>query len=247
MFEHIEQGTLAPNIRACIALTSWKKRINTVGLTIYNLFETCGPDYHIVLTLAEEEFPEKEQELPRDLVLMNRAGMFEILWCKRNIRSFKKILYTMQKYRTVPIISADDDSIYRFNYANELYRQWLRNKNARICYWCSDILGNGSAINTSGYATLHPPFFYGECLHLLTNKVVSLNEDDLFYAAYSMILHKTKVVCLDRSYFDVAVPHDEVQPLHDLYCKNKNSCRFSTMLCAVSSAMQLNKNRAVVQ
>ena len=90
MIEHVEQGTLDPNIRACIALTSWKKRINTVGLTIYNLFETCGPDYHIVLTLAEEEFPKKEQELPRDLVLMNKAGVFEILWCKRNWRSFKK-------------------------------------------------------------------------------------------------------------------------------------------------------------
>ena len=90
MIEHIEQGTLPAHVKACIALTSWKRRINTVGLTIYNLFETCGPDYHIVLTLAEEEFPKKEQELPRYLVLMNRAGVFEILWCKRNWRSFKK-------------------------------------------------------------------------------------------------------------------------------------------------------------
>lgn len=54
MIEHIEQGTLPLGKKAVIALTSWKKRINTVGLTIYNLFETCGPDYHIVLTLAEE-------------------------------------------------------------------------------------------------------------------------------------------------------------------------------------------------
>ena len=80
---------------------------------------------------------------------------------------------------------------------------------------------------------------------MLTNKVVSMNEDDLFYAAYSMVLHKTKVVCLNRSYFDVAVPHDEVQPLHDLYRKNKNPCRFSAMLYAVSTAIQLSKNQVV--
>lgn len=246
MIEHIEPVTLPRGKKAVIALTSWKQRINTVGQTIYNLFTMCGPEFHIVLTLAEEEFPRKEQELPRDLVLMNRTGVFEILWCKRNTRSFKKILYAMQKYRNVPIISADDDCIYQFNYANELYMQWLRNKNSRICYWCSDILGTGSAINTSGYATLHPPFFYGECLHLLTNQVVSMNEDDLFYAAYSMILRKPKVICLDRSYFDVVIPHDEVQPLHDLYSKNKNSYRFSSMLYAVTSAMQLNKNHVVV-
>jgi hypothetical protein len=245
MIENIQQGRLAPGKRACIALTSWKKRINTVGLTIFNLMCVCGPKYHIVLTLAEEEFPRKERDLPKNLIMMNKAGVFELLWCKRNVKSFKKILYTMQRYPTVPIISADDDSIYKFNYADELYRKWLKNKHSRICYWCSDILGNGSAINTSGYATLHPPFFYGDCLHLLTSKVVSMNEDDLFYAAYSMILHKNKVVCLNKSYFDVAIPHDEIEPLHDLYRTNKNPCRFSTMLYAVTSAIQLSQNHVV--
>lgn len=241
MIEHIEQGTLPSVCKAVIALTSWKKRINTVGLTIYNLFETCGPDYHIVLTLAEEEFPKKEQELPRDLVLMNKAGVFEILWVKKNYKSFKKILFAMQKYRTIPIISADDDSIYMFNYADELYRRWRGNKSSRICYWCSDILGNGGAINTSGYATLHPPFFYGECTNLLTNKIISMNEDDLFYAAYSMVLNKSKVICLRKTYFDVAIPHDELYPLHDIYRKNKNPCRFSAMLYAITTTIQLSK------
>ena len=54
MFEHIEQGTLAPNIRACIALTSWKKRINTVGLTIYNLFETELREFDLKKYVWEE-------------------------------------------------------------------------------------------------------------------------------------------------------------------------------------------------
>lgn len=100
MIEHIEQGTLAPNIRACIALTSWKKRINTVGLTIYNLFTMCGPEFHIVLTLAEEEFPKKEQELPKDLVLMNRVGMFEILWCKNHfyVKRHLQLRICLNKY-----------------------------------------------------------------------------------------------------------------------------------------------------
>lgn len=74
MIEHIEQGTLPHGCKAAIALTSWKKRITTVGLTIYNLFTMCGPEFHIVLTLAEEEFPKKERELPRDLVLIYQRG-----------------------------------------------------------------------------------------------------------------------------------------------------------------------------
>ena len=110
--ENIEQGTLPAHIKAVIALTSWKKRINTVGLTIFNLRCVCGRDFHIVLTLAEEEFPRKERELPEDLMRMNRVGIFEILWVKKNYKSFKKVLFAMDKYKTYPIISADDDCLY---------------------------------------------------------------------------------------------------------------------------------------
>ena len=155
MIEHIEQGTLPAHVKACIALTSWKKRINTVGLTIYNLFETCGPDYHIVLTLAEEEFPKKEQELPRDLLLMNRAGMFEILWCKRNVKSFKKWLPCSQKYSTVPVISADDDCIYVCNYANELYNMWSLNKHSIISFRKGNYMNH-----VTGPATLYAPKWF---------------------------------------------------------------------------------------
>lgn len=176
MIEHIEQGTLDPNIRACIALTSWKKRINTVGLTIYNLFETCGPDYHIVLTLAEEEFPKKEQELPRDLVLMNKAGVFEILWCKRNWRSFKKILFAMKKYNNVPIISADDDCLYLYNYADELYGNWIKHKNAVFTYKKFVL---HSHIFQHGPATIYPPGIISLDLGEI-EKVFDTNADDVY-------------------------------------------------------------------
>ena len=175
MIEHIEQGTLPSHVKACIALTSWKKRINTVGLTIYNLFETCGPDYHIVLTLAEEEFPKKEQELPRDLVLMNKAGVFEILWCKRNVKTFKKWLFCAAKYPKVPVISADDDCLYTCNYAEELYRKWLKNPKCIIT-------NNGMLKMKYGVAwgrgpnTLYPPVFIEQICK-------NLNVEKTFYIA----------------------------------------------------------------
>lgn len=177
MIEHIEQGTLAPNIRACIALTSWKKRINTVGLTIYNLFETCGPDYHIVLTLAEEEFPKKEQELPRDLVLMNKAGMFEILWVKKNYRAFKKWLFCAKRYQRVPIISADDDCIYTCNYAEELYRAWKVNKTRIYTFNSHKYTGF-----QHGPTTLYPPNCFQENgIAKLTDVILATNHDDVYY------------------------------------------------------------------
>ena len=188
MIEHIEQGTLAPNIRACIALTSWKKRINTVGLTIYNLFETCGPDYHIVLTLAEEEFPRKEQELPRDLVLMNKAGVFEILWVKKNYKALKKVLFTMAKYPQVPIISADDDCLYTCNYADELYHCYLHHTRTPITY--NKVHDNPYI--TEGPCTLYPPrisYLFAQCVLPQLDEYMNQSsaDDTLFESIFKLL------------------------------------------------------------
>lgn len=185
MIEHIEQGTLAPNIRACIALTSWKKRINTVGLTIYNLFETCGPDYHIVLTLAEEEFPRKVRDLPKDLRVMLRAGLFEIIWVRKNRRAFKKWLYCALRYPMVPIITADDDCLYLCNYAERMYSVWKHNKS------CIVTLGKGANGNKeldmepwpTGSKSLYPPNCFGRVWEHVIDKICDkTNDDDTFYS-----------------------------------------------------------------
>ena len=208
MIEHIEQGTLPSHVKACIALTSWKKRINTVGLTIYNLFETCGPDYHIVLTLAEEEFPRKEQELPRDLVLMTKAGVFEILWCKSNVRSFKKWLFCAAKYPKVPVITADDDCLYLYNYANELYNTWTENKRK--------VITETSGCNMWGYATLYPPNLPLEWSRIndIIKDCLSINltHDDLFMTFY-LYAKGIQIKSLHKPMNWVAVTHSTIDSL----------------------------------
>lgn len=117
--------------KAIISLTSWKARINTVSKTLFSLIQQC-PGFHIVLCLSEEEFPKKEAELPENLMIFVDNDLIEILWVYKNYKSFKKVLFTMDKYRDVPIISADDDCIYTCNYAQELYDKWVENKDCII-------------------------------------------------------------------------------------------------------------------
>lgn len=190
MIEHIEQGILPRGKKAVIALTSWKKRINTVGLTIYNLFTMCGPEFHIVLTLAEEEFPRKEQELPRDLVLMNRAGVFEILWVKKNYKAFKKWLFCSKRFPSVPIISADDDCIYICNYANELYNAWTHNKTARIGMSHS---ARFNLLLLGGCSTINPPHCFSRFELSELCKLTNVCEDDMFY---SLLAKKYHIPCM---------------------------------------------------
>ena len=171
--------------KAIISLTSWKARINTVSKTLYSLLRNC-PGFHIVLVLSEEEFPKMEKELPENLMLFVKGKYIEILWVYKNYKSFKKVLFTMDKYRDVPIISADDDCIYVLNYAELLYSKWLQNKKCSVSF--GGRLYNNTYF-TWGCATLWPPYCFGEMgVKWVDDFAVSMVEDDKYYAALKSIL-----------------------------------------------------------
>ena len=97
-----------------ISMTSWPKRIKLVAKAIFSLVKqnVDSSKYHIVLVLAEPEFPNKEDDLPEDLSLMAENGVFEIIWYDRNIFSHKKLMPTLEKYPENPILVCDEDIIH---------------------------------------------------------------------------------------------------------------------------------------
>jgi len=198
--------------KAVISLTTWKNRIITVSKTLYNLLVQC-PNFHIVLVLSEEEFSNKENDLPDELLLFLKHNLIEILWVGKNYKAFKKILFTMNKYRNVPIISADDDCVYLYNYAEAFYTTWLNNKNSFISCWTRNIDG---AIHTAGASTLYPPYIFKNLgLKCLSNEILNYtNQDDDYYTELRRELNLTSVKIIKRwnltYYF-----HDEIDPLHD--------------------------------
>lgn len=213
--------------KAIISLTSWKARINTVGKTLYSLLKMC-PGFHIVLVLSEEEFPKKEEELPEELMLFVDNDLIEILWVYKNYKAFKKVLFTMDKYRDVPIISADDDCIYIINYAQELYDIWLNNKDSFITYKITK--QKYDCIETWGFATLHPPFAYGEyglfyidCLEIKNNKH---SQDDNYYTVLRKKVNNMNVINLNRKMRDVVFIHDENNSLFEVRKKINNTHEF---------------------
>lgn len=139
--------------KAIISLTSWRARINTVSKTLFSLLKQC-PGFHIVLVLSEEEFPKMMDELPENLKLFAENGLIEILWVYKNYKSFKKVLFTMDKYRDVPVISADDDCIYTCNYAQILYDEWVKHKK---CCVSNNVFEKYFFTWTQGASTLYSP------------------------------------------------------------------------------------------
>lgn len=186
--------------KAIISLTSWKGRINSVHKTLYSLIKQC-PGFHVVLVLSEEEFPQKEESLPEPLMLFVENDLIELLWVYKNYKSFKKVLFTMDKYRNVPVVSADDGCMYIKNFAEHLYDAWLLHQTDIICnmYWHNKVApgcGGGSGV-------LYPPNCFGNlgrhCIVTCCNELLKNPNDDRFMANLSkvckIIIRKTENIC----------------------------------------------------
>ena len=194
-----------------VSLTSWKGRINTVSKTIFSIYTQCN--CKIVLTLSEEEFPGKEKELPMDLMTFVNEGIVEILWVKENVKCFKKILYTMDKYREVPIVSADDDCIYTENYVKILYEKWLTDKKSMWTY----VIDTATRVFKFGHgpACIYPPYCFGENgLKFIKNpEILRTLHDDIYYGILANKLGiEVKQALADNSHRPYYF-HDEIGAL----------------------------------
>ena len=115
-----------------VSLTTYPERINIVSKTIKSLLNQTVQAQKIILWLAEEQFPNKEQDLPEDLLNL-RNDIFEIEWCN-DIRSYKKLIPALKKYPNKVIVTCDDDVIYKSNCIELLYKAYLEDKNTIWCH-----------------------------------------------------------------------------------------------------------------
>ena len=96
-----------------ISMTSYPPRIKFVKNTFISIINQniSSIFYHCVLVLSISEFPNKELDLPQDLLNLIYVEGIEILWYKKNIRSHKKLIPTLKKYPNNSILIIDDDNL----------------------------------------------------------------------------------------------------------------------------------------
>lgn len=96
-----------------ISMTSFPPRIKDVSKVWFSIFQqnVDKAQYHCVLVLAEPEFPNKEKDLPNDLITLIDSNLVELIWHPTNIKSHKKLIPTLLKYPDSDILVIDDDVI----------------------------------------------------------------------------------------------------------------------------------------
>lgn len=87
----------------------------------------------IILQLSEDEFPNKEKDLPENLLDLKKYGL-TINWNKGNIKSYKKLIPTLKQYPEAVIITVDDDFIYDKNLVKRLWKAYQENPKLIHCH-----------------------------------------------------------------------------------------------------------------
>ena len=203
-------------IEAILSLTSYPARIQNVDKTIIKHLLFKNDNIKIVLNLYEGEFPNKEKDLPENLRLLVDNGLLEILWHKMNYRVLMKTLFAMEKYKDLPVISADDDNFPLINYPKILLDEWKKNKDYFISFWGSKYKNTW---HLGGNFTISPPYAFGEYgIKCLTDKIIDTKEDDPYYTVLRNKLNMTKCKIINSYRINEIIKvHDEINPLHNIY------------------------------
>ncbi len=115
-----------------VSLTSYKPRINDVKYTIYSLLNQSLPPDKLILWLDEDSFPQREENLPQDLLELRDFGL-TIDWCE-NLRSYKKLIPALEKFPDDIIVTADDDIFYQPDWLEILYDAHLENPDCVVAH-----------------------------------------------------------------------------------------------------------------
>lgn len=189
------------NVKLIVSLTSFPQRISSIHKTINTILDqTVKPD-EIILWLAEKQFPNKEMDLPKELLKLRNLGL-TIDWCE-DLRSYKKLIPTLRKYPNDIIVTADDDVYYQNDWLESLYYAYLREPNnihtRRLCKLSFD--GNNfnlTPINNPDFSKNIPTCFWNQQVGC---GGVLYPPKSLYKDIYNIDLFKTLVPTHDDVYF----------------------------------------------
>ena len=195
-----------------VSLTSFPDRIYDIHFCIYSLLNQKFKPDEVLLWLAVEQFPNKEKDLPKELMKLKNNGL-TIKWC-HDIKSYKKLIPLLKENSNDYIVTVDDDIYYPETWLEDIWNQYIENPNTIIASRPRKIKMNGKGlieeyykwevISTGGETSfLNFPTGAGGVLyfpHALNEEVLNEklflelcpNGDDIWFWAMA-ILNKTKI------------------------------------------------------
>ncbi|MBQ2379419.1 MAG: glycosyltransferase family 2 protein, partial [Akkermansia sp.] len=120
-----------------VSLTSYPARMYDIHLCLYSLLvQDFKPD-RLILWLAKEQFPDRDDDVPKRVLELKQWGL-EIRWCE-DTQSYKKLIPTLQEFPDSVIVTADDDIYYPSDWLRNLWDGHCEQPEAIIAHRCRKI------------------------------------------------------------------------------------------------------------
>ena len=117
------------NEKVIVSLTSYPYRFKKPEM-IECLKSLVEQDTKIPYKIIFNIFEDDIKEMPSELLSYIEENGIEVYHCPLDLRSHKKYYYVMQEYKSLPIITVDDDIIYSKHLVSDLGIRYL-------CYYFS--------------------------------------------------------------------------------------------------------------
>lgn len=229
------------NKQIIATLTTYGKRINSVEIAINSILEQEKKADKILLWLAKDEF--NFENIPKSLKKLHDDKQIEIKFCK-DIKSYKKLIPTLDLYKDEIIITFDDDMIYDKRLVQKLYEEHLRYPETIICgrghkmlfdskrnilpykdwtFESDDFMESDDIFPTGVCGILYPPnCFYKDIQNEELFMSLAPNADDIWFKTMTLLNNrKSKVLSQNNKEFSKQNLIETTQE-NALFLQNKN-------------------------
>ena len=225
-----------------VSLTSHPARMPVAHMALRSLLTQTFKPGKVILWLSEEDFPNREADLPKRVLLLKSSGV-SIEWC-HDIKSYGKLIPTLTNYPEHIIVTADDDIFYKNTWLKQLVMAYCNAPSFIHCHRARRLFFNKDTtvrryhkwpVIKKRIPVSHKNFFNGcggvlyppKCLHedvLNEELFMSLcpTGDDIWFWGMSVLNHvKTKV--LPKIDFNLTLtPNSQDCALWLQNCRDKN-------------------------
>jgi len=118
------------NEKVVISLTSFPKRMNTIGLTLESLLRQSVKADRIILWLTKEEVP--DQQIPEALKPYVEKGI-EVKFADINLKPHNKSFHTAMEDSDCIIVTVDDEIVYSERMLERLIKKHMEKPDCVIC------------------------------------------------------------------------------------------------------------------
>ena len=210
------EAGVSPDGEIVVSMTSHRDRIRYAYIAVTTILRQTVKPKAVVLYLAEEEFPNREKDLPRSLASLAGYGL-QFRFCD-NLYPHKKYYYAFSDYPESPVVTVDDDVFYPENLLESLISMAQEYPGYVCCHWARMItvengdiapyrhwqeVKNGAVssvrlVPIGCCGVLYPPHALGEqTFDQAKLKTLSLMTDDL-WLKWNELLSGTGCVCGGR-------------------------------------------------